>query len=815
MRRRRIELWLAVLALVASGLVAVPDQARAADENAATTGYSAVIRRTSYGVPHITASSLANVMFGQGWAYGEDRFCDLDDQVIKVRGQRSQWFGPGADGVNIATDLGYRELGIMSLAAAQLASLSTEESQVLEGYVAGYNGYLAKVGTANVPGWCAGAPWITPITDVDLLAYQRDVALLASGQNFLGAMAVAQPPGTASPAAVAVAGTVVRQGVRNALAQAAGDGALGSNGWALGGQKSTTGMGALVANPHFPWQGNLRFWESQLTVPNQLNVYGGSLGGVPGVQIGFNATVAWTHTIAAGARYTFYSLSLVPGSPTTYLVDGTPEAMTSKTVTIQVNTGSGTVGYTTTLYQSRYGPIIDLSSLDPSLGWTATSALTYRDANIDNNKIMTQWLDIARASDVGGIRTAIARDRGIPWVNTIATDTAGHAWYADASQTPDLSPASIAEWQSNPLGILSGSTSANAWVVAAGARSPGLIPFSAQPQLSRGDYVFNANDSHWLANTNQLLVGYSPLQGPEGTPQTVRTRQNVALIAGGFPGTADASGRFSLTGLGTAILSDTTFTSNQLTATVVAACQARGTTPVTVDGSAVDISAGCAALAGWDRTFDIGSSGAVLWRETIASVLDQYPNALTTAGPLWGVAFNPADPGHTPRGAPADPTPLLQGTARAILRLRDLGYAPNVALQTVQYTIKNNVRIPVPGANENVGIANAVYFEDDTNTSEEPRMTNGNALPGTDLTTAGYVINYGTSFLATVQFTASGPQARGLLTFGESGAPSSPHYSDQTQLFKTKTLRPMLYANSAIGSDPNLTVEAVVGVRTS
>jgi acyl-homoserine-lactone acylase len=201
----------------------------------------------------------------------------------------------------------------------------------------------------------------------------------------------------------------------------------------------------------------------------------------------------------------------------------------------------------------------------------------------------------------------------------------------------------------------------------------------------------------------------------------------------------------------------------------------------------------------------------VLWRETIASVLDQYPDALTTAGPLWSVPFDPADPGHTPRGVPADTTPLLQGMARAIVRLRGLGYAPDVRLQTLQYTIKNNVRIPVPGANEAVGIANAVYFEDDVNTSEEPRMSNGTALSGTDLTTAGYVVNFGTSFLATVQYTASGPQARGLLTFGESGDRSSPHYSDQTQLFRTKTLRPMLFTDSAISGDPCLTVEAVSG----
>jgi acyl-homoserine-lactone acylase len=774
-----------------------------ADAVVTASGYSAVIRRTSYGVPHITAPDLGSAAFGQGWAYAEDRLCDLADQVVKVRGQRARWFGAGDGNVNIATDLAYRQLDLVGLAQQQLARLSTEETQVLNGYVAGFNGFLAHVGVAHAPGFCAGQPWVGPITNVDVLAYQRDIALLASGQNFLGAMAAAQPPAAAA-STPKIAPSLVKGGVDNALADVAGAGSAGSNGWALGANKSSAGKGELIANPHFPWQGELRFWESQLTVPGKLNVYGGSLGGLPGVQIGFTDKVAWTHTIATGTRFTFYSVNLVPGSPTTYYVDGHPEAMTAKTITIQVNNGSGGLtNLTQTQYSSRYGPMLDLSAIDPSLGWSTASAMTYRDANIDNDRMLRQWLNIARATDVNGIKAAINSDQGIPWVNTIATDSSGNAWYADPSQTPALSPSATAEWlATQPLGILDGSDSSNAWQTIPGARSPGLIPFSQQPQLLRRDYVFNANDSHWLANTQQLLTGFSPLQGPEVSPVTVRTRENVHLI--------ESDPSFTLADLGNTILSDTSFTSEQLTSYLVAACQARGASPVVVDGQSVNLTSGCSALAAWDRKFDVGSSGAVLWRETIASVIAAYPDALTVAGPLFGVAFNPADPGHTPRGAPYSSTPLLQGMARAVLRLRGLGLAPNVKLQNVQYTIKNGVRIPVPGGNENVGIANAVYYSPAPGSTREPVIPGGTPLPGTDMTTAGYVVNYGTSFLATVQYTSSGVQARGLLTFGESADPASPHFSDQTNLFTTKTLRDLKFTDSAINTDPNLSVEVLL-----
>ncbi len=793
-RARRIVTLLSAVALLAPAAVGVAGGA-AHGEAVAAGGYSAVIRRTSYGVPHVLATSVGNAAFGQAWAYAEDRFCDLADQIVKVRSERSRWFGPGPDGVNLATDFAYQSLGVLDRAREQLTRLQPEERDVLNGYVRGYNAFLAATGAARVPGWCGGQPWIAPISAVDVLAYQRDIALLASGGALLGPIATATPPTTSLAARLPIGDAVAADGLQGLQEQKA----LSSNGWALGADKSQTGRGMLVGNPHFPWEGELRFWESQLTVPGSLNVYGASLGGLPGVQIGFTDKVAWTHTIAEGSRFTFYSVDLVPGSPTTYLVDGRPEAMTSKQVTIRVNNQY----VTQTMWFTRYGPVLDLSAIDPAFGWTTTTAYTYRDANIDNDRLLRVWTNMARATDVNGLRASIARDQGIPWVNTIATDSAGNAWYTDSSPTPNLSAASIAEWAAHPLGALNGSNSANTWVVQAGARSPGLIPFAQQPQLLRRDYVFNANDSHWVPNQNRFLTGFSPLQGLEGTPLSARSRQNLRLING--------TGRFDLAGLGTAILSGDSLTAAELAGYTVTSCRAQGTRPVTVDGTAVDVSAGCAALGGWDRLFDPQSRGAVLWRETIGAVLAQHPDALTVAGPLFGVPFNPADPGRTPRGAPASPVPLLEGLARAVLRMRAVGLPLNVPLQSVQYTVKAGQRIPVPGSTENVGIANMAQYEPFPGSSREPFMNPGTFVPGSDLTDRGYVVNYGTSFLLTLAYTSSGPSARCILTFSQSGDPASPHYADQTQLFARKQLRDCRYSESSIASDPRLSVKTVWG----
>jgi acyl-homoserine-lactone acylase len=65
-----------------------------------------------------------------------------------------------------------------------------------------------------------------------------------------------------------------------------------SNGWAIGSERSASGRGMLLANPHYPWVGSNRFWEKHLIIPSQLDVYGVSLLGMPGVAIGFNRAVA-------------------------------------------------------------------------------------------------------------------------------------------------------------------------------------------------------------------------------------------------------------------------------------------------------------------------------------------------------------------------------------------------------------------------------------------------------------------------------------------------------------------------------------------
>lgn len=767
-------------------------------------GYEAEIRRTSHGIPHIVAKDIGSLGFGEGYAFAQDHLCSLADQVIKARGERAKYMGAGEKDQHLSNDVGYRALDIYERAEKVYAAMPAEQQEWLKGYAAGYNTYLRETGVDGVSGWCRGQQWVFEINPVDLTAYR--LAVVMTGTNFAAMIATAAPPKDE--------GTPVSQVDFPHMDQA-------SNGWAVGSERSESGRGMLIANPHYPWVGSNRFWEKHLTIPGELNVYGVGLLGSPGVAIGFNDAVAWTHTVSAGKRYTLYTLNLVPGNPTRYYYDGKERELTSKVVSVEVRQADGTLKREERrIFFSHYGPILNM----PGFEWTAKQALTFRDANNDNTESQSQWLAMNRARSMAEFQQAHAKYNAMPWVNTMATSADGLAWYADNSATPNLSAEAIAAWtkarESDPatkkawergIVLLNGSDAKFEWVDDRETRA-GVVPFSKEPHLEVRDFVFNANDSFWLANPRHLLTGYSPMHGLEKTARSLRTRMNVVLLDDKRPeGPAGKDGKFSLDELANAVFSNRSMAAELLRPELAARCQA--TSSVTIDGKQVDLKPACQILARWDGKFDLDSVGAVLWRE----FMSRYDVAdLGRAGALFKVDFDPADPVNTPRGlaeAKDGKDLALENLARAVLTLQSANIALDTPLGKLQYSDRNGGRIPIHGGDGTYeGVANFVRYGPNTTTLEpakRPAQVNGSRL----LTVEGYPVNSGTSFVMALEYTDSGPHAKALLTYSESGDPASPLFYDQTELFSAKKWRPILFTDKEINEDRNLKVKKVTGAR--
>ncbi len=801
--------------------------------------FEANIRRTADGVPHITGRNRADLAFGQGYVSGGDYGCTLLDQVLKVQGQRARNLGPGDSGQNVESDFAWRAIDIVGVAATDFEAAPPEIVEQFGGFAAGWNQFLTDQGDTGLTGWCAGAAWVRPVEPVEVYTYARSVALLASGANFLNFIASAQPPTDpeelpdepdaapdVAPVDVPEASLPSRTGgMSNVDFSSLRQDDLGSNAWGIGAERTEAGTGAmLVANPHFPWEGELRFAESHLTVPGEIDIYGAQLSGLPGIGIGFTEGVAWSHTTSAGHRFTAYSLTLDPASPTTYLVDGEPQPMTASDHIVEILRPDGTVDTESrTLYASEFGPIIDF----PGVGWTDQQVLTYRDANIDNNEFIEFYADLLDVTDLVDLRKTHQRHQGIPLFNTVAVGANGEAWYADTSATPKLSAeaellyldqraqgglASVAFDQG--VILLDGSDSRFRWEEVEGARDPGLVPFAEQPKTLRTDYVFNANDSFWTPSAEFQLSGdFSLLHGEQNAPLSMRTRQNAAVLADANSlQLAGPDGNWTAEELRTATFDNTAHTARLLRQGVVELCRANPLVDVAdlaaEDGTialpaeSVDLVAACDVLASWDGRFDLDSAGALLWRE----VLSRFDAAdFRTAGPLFNEPFDPARPYSTPGGFTDDGTAILQAVARGVQTLVKAGFAVDSTLGTAQFTERSGERISLHGGTNREGVTNVVSWSD-RGSSREPAPTRGEIVaPGGALRGNGHPVNFGSSFVLVVDYTGDSVQASAILTYGQTGQRDSDVFATQTVRFSEKNWRTVAFTEEQILADPNVT----------
>ncbi len=820
---KRLLPLLATLCVLAAAGQACTSDTSSGGAGDATTGdatssdgsprYRATIRWSSHGVPYITGDDLPSAAFGQGYAFAKLNICTFADNIVRVRSERSRWFGPGEGDVHLTEDFANKALDLVGRAAdVEEVLLASDEGQALyagiEGYAAGYNHYLATAtaeGGPGLPARCAGAEWVQPITALDLLTYYSDLALVAGLRNFKGFLAGAAPPEQTA--------SVDRSQLLEGLPDFDNLG-IGSNGWAIGRDRSESGGGMVLANPHFPWEGELKWYESHLTVPGELDVHGVSLYGVVLLNIGFNSHFAWTHTVSAARKFTIYQLQLVEGDPLKYHYGDELRELSAHPATIQVRQEDGTLAdVTRTLYRSHYGPIAVIPGAAP---WTAESAFSVRDSNWSNHQMVQHFFNVARAQSIDDLADVFEGAQGNPWVTTVAADASGEVLFSEPNSVPNLSADTLQRWQEARdaggmasiawqfLGahLLDGADPRNEWVAEAGSREPGLVPWSKTPKLRRTDYVFNANDSAWLTNDQELLTAPNVF-GDFETPRSWRTRINAQMLVESGDGAASGDDhKFSVEELEGVVFSQRCGTPHWALAEVLERCQSD-------EAQGDDTVAGpCATLAGWDGRYRTTSVGAALWRQL-------WANLDLGAESPWTTPFDATEPIATPTGLPVaipgGPDPVLDALAAAATDLGDKGFAHDSVLSDLQHTTKGGVRIALPGGRDGEGCFDVIQWSAGRASDLfEREVDQGEGVDsGSGLSSTGFAANYGSSWIMAVDLGGETPRARGILTYSQSSEPDSPWFKDQTEIFAAGSLLDIPFTDAEIEADPGLVVEEV------
>jgi acyl-homoserine-lactone acylase len=738
---------------------------------------SATIRYTEYGIPHIIAKDYESLGFGTGYAAARDTVCLIADGVVTTRGERSRFFGPDGrpDGslswasTNRASDLFFQSVrdtvDRLSRRPPPLG-LDPRARDSTRGFVAGYNHFLRTQKITDPA--CAGAKWVQPMTETDMyLRFWALAVIGGEGRAVDGIVSASPPSGDAqsppsgdaasrpsddatsppapSPDAAEAAKRLLSPQHKN----------RGSNAIAVGRAATANHRGLLLGNPHYPWHGGLRFWQLQQTIPGELNVAGAAVIGSPSPSVGFTSTMAWTITEATGVPFTLFELKLVPGDPTSYIVDGKPERMTR---------GVGR-------WITRYGPVVT-SLGELSLPWTTTTAYALGDPNATNTRLPNAFARIKLARTVEDVHQALIATQGLPLVDVIAADAQGNTYYAQQQQVPHVTnehaercntPLGQLTWPVAGLAVLDGSRTDCAWGRDADALQPGTLGPGNMPVLRRDDYVANFNDSYWLTNPEQPLTGFSRILGDENSQRSMRTRSGLVSVADQLK-----RGPFTRRAMQELLMANRAHAAEVIGDDLATWCRTD------------DLTDACAALDRWDRRFDTDSRGALLF--------DRFWRKAAFVDGLWTVPFDPADPVHTPRGLRTDHPALPEALRQAAAELDAAGIALDARLRDGQYVVRNGERIPISGGTEWIGVLNKIE---------------GAWEPST-----GYLeVLDGSSYIQVVAFGPGAcPDARTLLTYSQSPNPTSPHYRDQTRLFSQERWVRARFCERDILSSPALDV---------
>ena len=767
--------------------------------------YTASIRRGSFGVPHITGSDYGDVGYGYGYAHAQDNLCVLAEDLITIKGERARHFGRDAPYTlqangnttnSVDSDFFWRHVATQDRLDALAADASPEAEAASEGFAAGYSRYVREIQQGLHPGrhqGCRDAAWVEEITLNDMYRRYFRLAVLASSSVFVGEIGTAQPPGTA--------GAQSNNSINRPEFPLANGLDIGSNMYALSSGSTAGGESMLFGNPHFPWIGTERLYQAHMTIPGELDIMGAALYGVPAALIGFNEHFAWSHTVSTAYRFTFFELTLAPGDPTSYVVDGATVPMEATDITIEIlETDGSVVEETRTLYKSEYGPMMTLtvSGVDV-LRWDNSTAYSLRDANAENTRLINQFFEWNRADSLQEFIDLHASVLGVPWVNTIATGPGGQAYYGDVTVVPNVpdSKVTACPTQAGPvigavvpgLPVLDGSRSDCNWDTDADAPAPGIFGPANLPTLERDDWVHNCNDSYWLTHPDEPITGFAAIIGNEEAERSLRTRlciQHVLDRLGNLDNRG-GNGFQDLAQLQDVVLSSEVYTARLALNDVLTSPSMCANPTGNLLGSEgpVDITGACAVLETWDGSNNLDSVGGHIWREFWRRADD------ATGGP-WLTPFSAADPVNTPSDLNVASPEIQQALADAVTALEDAGVALDAAMGDIQLS---DVHDPIP-------VFGGEGFEGSFTIAGRANLDAGRGI---------YPVIRGNSYIQTVTWDSNGdPISEGFVTYSQSTDPASPWFQDMTQAYSDKAWIPWRFTEAQVQADPNLTAPLVI-----
>jgi penicillin amidase len=398
-------------------------------ERVAGFGDSVTILLDSLDVPHVLATSDADVYAALGYLHARDRLFQMDLLRHAALGRLSELFG--ARTVDADRDLRALEMG--PIARARAGRMSAGSLAAAEAYARGVNAWIAS-GSRPLELRLLGhetEPW-TPEHSLAIGLLQAWDLHFGGDELQLAALAARLGEEKARDLIPTFSDTmpiIVSRGLGMTDARLGDDEPLpptASNSWVIAGSRTASGKPILANDPHLVLRAPSLWYLAGLHAPG-LDVVGASIPGVPAIVLGHTARVAWgfTNAMVDDADYVLEELS--PDSTEYRTADGwAPVEVVAETIHVH---GADPVVYARR--RTANGPLVAADPRPDSLHAVALRWVA-QDGGADELAAIHGW---ARARDAREFVAAAATLRS-PEQNVVYADAEGHIGYLLAGSVP-------------------------------------------------------------------------------------------------------------------------------------------------------------------------------------------------------------------------------------------------------------------------------------------------------------------------------------------------------------------------------------------
>lgn len=345
------------------------------------------IRFDNQMIPHIFAENNHDLYFAQGYITAKDRLWQMDFQTRFASGRLSEVIGTKA----LELDRYQRRMG-MTYGAENMVKMMMKDPEVkemMDAYTAGINAYINSLRPGDYPFEFKllnyePEDW-KPLNSALLLKLMS--ATLAGGSNEFYMNNILNKFGpeitkNLFPNYPYREDPIVPSGTKwnfdpiktpnipdlqnntsqifNIRTKEIEEG-IGSNNWAISGEKSASGYPILANDPHLDLTLPAIWYQIQLISPEQ-NAYGVSIPGSPGIIIGFNKDVAWGVTNVGADVLDWYSIKFKDKSQKEYWYNGKWIPVKQRIETIHIR---GNKTLTDTVLYTQHGPVVYTSEQRP------------------------------------------------------------------------------------------------------------------------------------------------------------------------------------------------------------------------------------------------------------------------------------------------------------------------------------------------------------------------------------------------------------------------------------------------------------------